>query len=267
MKKLFWLLLIIGCSNDIEYQPKNVSALSKSLDAFYFSDVFLDAPEINIEQQIQKLRGEYTWKSETDVFSNSCTCSYRHKEGGETNGGEVTCEYLGNWRGQDMVARHYRTGGSGSFSDIVFCSYDAGKLRVHKTILLGDRAVDGMLSHPIFNGKGKIYFYMYLSNATLLKEAGLDEKIVQSDDGFTCAACYGIVGKCVYDIMKERMKILAMTVFSDDNKNFKIRSLIQSKMNNGIAVFNEIETREFLRRLREMYMTKQHFFGRSQTAI
>jgi hypothetical protein len=90
----------------------------------------------------------------------------------------------------------------------------------------------------------------------LLKEAGLDEKIVQSDDSFTCCACYGIVGKCVYDIVEERMKILAMTVFSDDNKNFKIRSLIQLKMNNGIAVFNEKETREFLKKLRKMYGTK-----------
>ncbi|MDR1551801.1 MAG: hypothetical protein LBS14_03950 [Holosporaceae bacterium] len=254
MKKFLWLLLIVGCSN-VERPRENPSTLSQSLDAFCFSDVFLDAPEVDIEQQIKKLRSEYTWKSETDVFRNSFTCSYQHKEGGETNGGKVGCEYLGNYRGQDIVARWYWPGGSGVFTDIVFYSVRNGKLRV-KITLVGDRAMDGRLSHPIFDGQGKIYFYMNLSNATLLSEAGLDEKIVQSDEGFTCAACYGIVGKCVYDIKEEKMKVLSITAFSNENRNSKIRSLIQPKMNNGIAIFNEEETLEFLQKLRKMYMKK-----------
>jgi hypothetical protein len=199
-----------------------------------------------------------TWKSEPNVFENSFTCSYRHKDGGESDGGKIICEYLGNWRGQDIIARHYRTGGSGSFSDIVFCSRVGRKLRVHKIILPGDRAVDGLLLHPIFDGQGKIYFQTYLSNATLLKEAGLDEKIVSGDGGFTCCACYGIVGRCVYDIEKEKMKILSLTAFSDstENKNPKIRSLIQEKIHNGIAIFSEKETREFLERLGALYAPK-----------
>lgn len=256
MKKLFWLLLIAGCTNNMERQHKIISTFPQSLDAFYFSDVFLDAAEIDVERQIQKLRSEYTWESGNDVFNNSFTCSYRHKKGGETNGGKVVCEYLGNWHGHDIIARHYGTGGSGNFSDIVFCSFNAGKLHIHKTILLGDRAVEGMLAHPIFDNEGKIYFYMHLSNAALLKEAGLDEKIIQSDDGFTCYACYGIVGKCIYDIVEEKMKILSITAFSNENKNSKIQSLIQPKMNNGMAIFNEMEAREFFKKLREMYRTK-----------
>jgi hypothetical protein len=164
-----------------------------------------------------------------------------------------------------MVARHYWTGGSGHFSDIVFYSVVDGKkhgkkLHVHRTILLGDRAVDGMLSHPIFDSKGKIYFYMHLSNATLLKAAGLDEKIFSGNDGFTCCACYEIVGKCVYDIEKEKMEILSMIAFSDENQNSnsipsqnsKIKSLLQSKMHSGSAIFNEKETKEFLKKLRKI---------------
>jgi hypothetical protein len=94
---------------------------------------------------------------------------------------------------------------------------------------------------------------MFLSNAALLKEAGVDEKVDLSNDGFTCTACYGIVGKCTYDIEKEGMKILSMCAFSDENSNPKIRTLISSKMNNGIAIFNEEETREFLEKLRKSY--------------
>jgi hypothetical protein len=258
MKKLLCLLMIAGCSN-VEYSHKNVSTLAQSPNAFYFSDVFLDAPEVDIEQQIHKLSNEYTWKSETDVFRNSFSCTYQHRNGGASNGGKVTCEYLGNWRGQDIVARYYRTGGSGSFSDIVFCSINGGKMKVHKTILLGDRAMDGLLLHPIFDGNGQIYFHMFLSNATLLKEAGVDEKVVLGNDGFTCAACHGIVGKCAYDIGKEEMKILSMNAFSDENNNkttynnLKIWSLVSPRMNNGVAIFNEKETREFLEKLRKSY--------------
>ncbi|MDR0631639.1 MAG: hypothetical protein LBF54_00055 [Holosporaceae bacterium] len=135
----------------------------------------------------------------------------------------------------------------------MFCSMVDGKLRAHKTILYGDKAVDGMLRHPMFDGEGKIYFHMNLSNATLLKEVGLDEKTASGDDGFTCYACYGIVGRCVYDIEKEKMKILSMIAFSTDNKNPKIQSLIREKMHNGIAIFSEKETREFFEKLRKMY--------------
>jgi CobQ-like glutamine amidotransferase family enzyme len=95
-----------------------------------------------------------------------------------------------------------------------------------------------------------------LSNATLLKESGLDEKTASGNDGFTCCACYEIVGKCVYDIEKEKMKILSMIAFSGDNKNAKIQSLIQEKMHDGIAIFSERETHEFLEKLRKMYETK-----------
>jgi hypothetical protein len=129
-------------------------------------------------------------------------------------------------------------------------------MKVHKTMLLGDRAMDGLLCHPIFDGKSQIYFHMFLSNATLLKEAGVDEKVVLGDDGFTCAAGYGIVGKCVYDIEREEMKILSMTVFCDENKNPKILSLIRKKMRNGTAIFNEKETQEFLEKLRKIYVAK-----------
>ncbi|MDR2067472.1 MAG: hypothetical protein LBP41_00585 [Holosporaceae bacterium] len=255
MKKLFWLLLIVGCADGAERRNKNAS-FSQLSDAFYFSDVFLDSREIDVEQRIQKLRSEYTWKSETDVFDNSFRCSYRRKDGGKTNVGDVVCEYLGNWRGQDIVFRRYWTGGSGHFSDVVFCDFDSGKLRVRKTVLFGDRAVDGMLGHPIFDGEEKVYFYMNLSNASLLKEAGLDKKIIESNDGFTCCACYGIVGKCVYDIAEEEMKILSLTAFSSYNGNAKIQSLIQSKMSNGMAIFNEEETLDFLEKLRTIYEEK-----------
>ncbi|MDR1333886.1 MAG: hypothetical protein LBJ71_01560 [Holosporaceae bacterium] len=255
-KRIFLFLFIIGCS-DSGYLREDISKISKSpSDAFYFSDIFLNASEINIEEQIQKLRDEYIWKSETDVFRNSFLCTYQHRDGGASNGGKVICEYLGNWYGQDIVARYYRTGGSGSFSDIVFCSIDSRKIKVHKIILLGDRAMDGLLSHPFFDGDGKIYFHMFLSNATLLEEAGVDEEAVFGDDGFTCAACYGIVGNCVYDIEKEEMKILSLNAFSDENKNQKIRTLISSRMNNGIAIFNEKETQEFLKKLRKSYALK-----------
>jgi len=248
MKKILCLLLIAGCSN-VEYSNKNVSTIAQSMDAFYFSDIFMDAPEVNIEQQIQKLSKEYTWEYKTNVFENSFTCEYCRKSGG---GGYVTCEYLGNWRGQDMVARHYMSGGTGRFSDIVFCSLEDGKLRVHKTILLGDRAIDGMLLHPIYDGEGKIYFYMHLSNDTLLKEAGLDEKTVPLNE-LGCYQCYGIVGKCVYDIGKEKIKVLSMIAFSDDNQNTKIQLQIREKMHSGIAIFSEKETQTFLERLRKMY--------------
>jgi hypothetical protein len=120
-------LLIAGCSN-VKHEDQKVSTIAQSMDAFYVSDVFLDAPEVNVEQQIQKLSNEYTWKSETDVFRNSFTCSYHHKSGGESDGGKIICEYLGNWRGQNIIARYYWTGGSGSFSDIMFCSLRDGKL-------------------------------------------------------------------------------------------------------------------------------------------
>ncbi|MDR3155884.1 MAG: hypothetical protein LBT90_02150 [Holosporaceae bacterium] len=252
---LIVLFSFAGCSI-VEHSQKNVPTIASSMDAFYFTDVFLDASEVDIKQQTKKLGNEYSWKSERDIFNNSFTCSYHHKNGGESDGGEISCQYLGNWHGQDIVARHYRTGGSGSFSDILFCSMVSGKLRRYKIILPGDRADGGLLPHPMFDGKGKIYFHMYLSNATLLKESGLDEKIVSGDDGSTCCTCYGIVGKCVYNIEEGKMKILSMTSFSDKNKNSKITSLIKAKAHNGIAIFSEKETQEFLKKLRELYASK-----------
>jgi hypothetical protein len=136
MKKLLCLLLVAGCSN-VEYSHKNVSTIPQLMDAFYFSGVFLDAPEVDVQQQIQKLSNNYTWKSETNVFENSFTCSYSHKSGGESNGGKINCEYLGNCRGQDMVARYYWTGGSGSFQILCFVPWlteNCGRTKRYSTV-------------------------------------------------------------------------------------------------------------------------------------
>jgi hypothetical protein len=50
-----------------------------------------------------------------------------------------------------------------------------------------------------------------------------------------------------------------MNAFSDENNNrttynnLKIWSLVSPRMNNGVAIFNEKETREFLEKLRKSY--------------
>jgi hypothetical protein len=156
---LLIMVILAGCSKVTQFQKQNI--IAQRMDAIYFSDVFLNSNsnEIDIEQQMRKLRQDYTWESTSDVFENTFSCTYSPKNRrGATDECSVTCEYLGSWREYDIVARHHQSGGSGNSSDIILSSSDGKKIRVYKTILYGDRAVDGMLSHPVFDGAGKIYF-------------------------------------------------------------------------------------------------------------
>jgi uncharacterized protein (UPF0128 family) len=256
---LLLLLLVCSCSH-IKHLSNysNTPSVAQSMTPFYFSVLFLDSPEVNIQQQVCKLSKDYTWEN---VTSGILHCRYRHKTESETNRGEVTCQYLGTWRGLDIIYRQYWIIKVGLFSDIIFCSVSDGILRVHKKVLSGKLVADWVHS-PIFDGKGKIYCHVTLSNATVLEQAGLGDDIASGPDGHTSDGHDWAIAQCEYDIAREKMQILSMVAFSegpakaktrDFNKNEKIMSLVRQKAHGGVAIYNKKEVQEFLRNLREMY--------------
>jgi hypothetical protein len=244
----------LGCTE------RATQAESKKIEAIYFSNLFPCTSlassssdigkETDIAQQLKEIQEEHTWESKVSEESNSLECSYKLKDSSEN--GSISCQYLGNWKGYDIVSTVENTGGSGVFSSVYLYSINKGKLIIHRSGPGGDRGCDGFRSDLIYDGKGKIYFYSRVSNYTLLKQAGIDEKIVDSE-GFTPATGYEIVGKCVYDIEKDEKKVLSITAFSSQNKNEKINSLIVPKMYKGVAIFDENETKEFFVNLRKLY--------------
>jgi ankyrin repeat protein len=268
------VLAVVGCIRFYDDQEAaspvltNMSNLSMTMDAFYFSNIFLEKPnehgEIDVLQQTQKLRSKYTWQSSSDAGSNLFLCTYKHKERGTER--SIKCEYLGSWRGHDIVARYYNTGDSADLSNMIICSLNKGNLRIYKIILFGDRAVGGILGHPMFDGNGRIFYYRHIPNNVLLKHANLSENIIREySEGNTCPACYGIVGKYVYDIDDDSTKILSINILSAENQNSQIKSLILQVTNNGSAMLDEDQTQEFLEKLRQTILVHRKQLTAAET--
>jgi hypothetical protein len=258
------LLFLSGCCSLKKSNEDAATSFSlcKKIEAVYFSSLLQSTSsassssdmckEIDVTEQLKEIQKDYTVESKINVFNNSFESHYKSSN---FSSGEIICQYLGNYNGMGIVVTTQRPGGSGVFSSLHLYSVNNEKLVIHKSVQLGDRGCDSWLSNPIFDGNGKIYFYSYVSNYTILSQAGLDKKIADSE-GFTPAVGYGIIGKCVYDIKKDEKKVLSITVFSAENGNEKIKSLILPKMYKGIGFFDENETKKFFSDLHKLYETQ-----------
>ncbi|MDR3179494.1 MAG: hypothetical protein LBT70_01185 [Holosporaceae bacterium] len=243
--------MVAGCSNQLDHKKIAQSDLSKSMNAIYFTEIFLEKAKdhaIDTKNTIKELSKEYEFTENTcDRTANEFCASYQHKSEGHTNGGVVICEYLGNWQGKDLVYRRWATGGSGRFTDIVICSRHGDFFKVHDVILSGDRAIDGMEPHPIYDEDGKIYFYASLSTDTLFEQAEIPK-----EEAGQSYSCYYVIGKCVYDLNTKKTEILGMNILAPDNNPLKskIIILLQQTAKNGHVFLNKNEVREFLQKVK-----------------
>jgi hypothetical protein len=253
LKNIFALVSLLifggGCSC-LDHEPSQ-SDLSSCLNAIYFTPIFLETKEhgeIDIKNAIKELSRAYTFTSCADF-----SAKYAHRSGGSCNGGFVACEYLGRYEDTDLVYRRYETGGTGTFSDIVLCSKKGNTFRVHDVILSGDRAIDGMMPHPVYDEDGNIYFYSYLSGSTLLKQAG-----IAVEDHDQCYSCYYAVGKCVYTLKTKKTEILGIDIIiQDDNSESKIKTFLRRTVKGDRRILNKNEVKTFLRELRELYLSEK----------
>jgi hypothetical protein len=248
-------LIICGCSNNSEHKITQYSDLSRSMDAIYFAPIFMDKVKdgkIDIKHAFQELSKEYNFESEQNIstiIENKFTASYKRKSDSVSDSGYISCEYLGNWHGKDIVYRRYETGGTGKFTDIVVCSQNGNTLQIHDIIFPGDRAVDGMIDHPIYGENGKIYFSSHLSTDTLFEQAG-----VQKEDSGQCYSCYYVIGKCTYDLESRKTEIVGMNIIIEENDaQSKIKTLLLQKKKSGHSILNKDEVKNFLQKLRELY--------------
>ncbi|MDR0695455.1 MAG: hypothetical protein LBF56_01625 [Holosporales bacterium] len=270
----YGFVFLTGCSNtersDILSDQKitNSPPASKighsieKIEAIYFSSLFLPSSpstsssasygkEVDIAQQMKKLKKDgCTWEAKLDE-DNAFGCTYRYGTG-QCEGGSVTCQYLGKWKGKDIVATRERTGGSGVFSNMYTYSIKNGKIIIYDRIVSGDRGWGGFLHNPVYDGSGKIYFYARLSDSQLLIEAGIDGKKAFAEDE-TPSTGNGICGKCMYDLSQRKGKILSIIAVHGENGNKRIKALIAPKMHEGIKIFDEEETEEILQALKKEF--------------
>lgn len=168
---------------------------------------FSENVPINIQSAIEEIKKENDLEFDYYFVEDTWECSCVNKENRFVYS-SMTCKYLGKWRGQDLIFRYKSGNFTGRFTDILLCTVNNGNFSVKKCLFLGDRAMGGIVSTPIFDGKNKIYFYCHLSADTVAERKGIKEYPLQHAQG------YWNVSKCVYDFETDKLDIIDMTVTS-----------------------------------------------------
>lgn len=175
---------------------------------------FSENQSINIRSAIEEIKKENDLKFYYDFIEDAWECSRQDKKEkfSETH---IKCKYLGKWRGQDLIFRYKFGNFTGRFTDILLCTVKNGNFSVKKYLFLGDRAVDGIVSTPIFDGKNSIYFYCSLSTDAVAKFKGIKDEYP-----FQAAQSYWNVSKCVYNLETDKLDVIEMTITSKEKCPF-----------------------------------------------
>lgn len=217
------LFLLIGCSevkNSADQQTINFLHKNlKDICCISTHDNYFTSPAINIRNTVAEIKKQNNVDFYYDFVNDEWVCTSIDNETHSKI--KASCKYLGTWHGQDLIFRRWNGDFSGHFTDILLCSVKNGNLNIHKQLLQGDRALDGIVSTPIFDGKNSIYFYCNLSTATFKNLKGIKER----DNTFQGAQDFWNVSKCVYNLETNKLEIIEVTITSKDySKIFKIKS-------------------------------------------
>jgi hypothetical protein len=129
-------------------------------------------------------------------------------------------EYIGNWGEYEIYWVLWRSGGTGTMTNIHFFKRSEGKLQSF-SVGEGDRAFGGIFSHPIF-ANGQLYFYRRFCDDDLASAAGFEF------DGFIgCATGVAAIGLFKFDPNKR-----------DKNPNGKLIQLRLVEPRKGITSHN-----------------------------
>ena len=211
------MFLLLGCSNVKDFQnPKKVHFSNKYLKEIccigtegFFE--LQDNKPVNIQNAISKMKQYRNFNCSYNPAEDIWECSAQD----QTDGSFKTyckCKWLGKWHDQDLIFRYYDGGGTGRFTGIFLCTVKNGNLVIKKWLLDGDRAMDGIISTPIFDGKNSIYFYCSLSTDTVAKLQGIKGKYPSQ-----YAIGYWNISKCVYNLETDELEILDLLITQKNN--------------------------------------------------
>lgn len=123
----------------------------------------------------------------------------------------VTCCYLGNLNGNHVIMRSYNSGGLGTFTDIVLCLIEKENLYIQDILMLGDRALDGIVGYPYLGSNGNLYLKMRPSISTVASLAGVPNKDIEKGH-FQGAQDFWNVSECIYNLNTGKLEIISMEI-------------------------------------------------------
>ena len=306
MKKEFAILscvfgLLVGCaetnysdSSKRELAANPVEKNSSKTDVHTADYIVLNMLRFGFDENYFMKKGQNFQTSSVVALG-----SEESEEKGATNGSEsqkketidrgahITGCYLGKQAdGRHAVLRTYSTGGSGIFTDIVLCSVEmkpidiytspvetrsleSGNLHVDDVLLLGDRALDGIIGgfkfddspdRPHLESDGNLYLKMRASISTVASLAGVSDKDVETGP-FQSAQDFWNVSECIYNFKTKKLEIVAMDIsFGDANGKEQSTSAI-AKILEEIFPKHEKTMRiekdempEFFRKFKSVYL-------------
>ncbi len=183
-----------------------------------------------------------------------------------TNSAYITCGYLGIWNGKHIITRECNTGGSGTFTDIVQCSIEKENLFIDDVLLVGDRALDGIVGcsmecvadcpdRPHMDSNGNLYLKMQLSIPTIASLAGVSEKDVETGP-YQGAQDFWNVSECVYDLKTKKLEIISMNINFEEQFTSDVEKILGITFpNHGKTVrVEKNEIGKFLNKFKAAYL-------------
>ena len=188
------------------------------------------------------------------------------KKGEINHNAFVKCCYLGIWNGKHIITRAYNTGGSGTFTDIVQCSIEKENLHIDDVLMLGDRALDGIVGcsteciadcsdRPYLDSNGKLYLKMRLSISTIASLSGISDRDVETGP-FQAAQDFWNVSECIYNLETKKLEIVAMDINFEEQSTSNIAKILGEIFpNHGKTVrVEKNEIGEFLSKFKSSYL-------------
>ena len=172
----------------------------------------LEGKTIRTNKILKEIKNDnFSITSSHDLLRNSWDCKLLNREDEQQL--SAHCEYLGSWAGCDIIfySKPGQGGAHHSTSSIGMYAIKNNQLHTKKVIFSGIDAEDGIRSGPIFDAKGSIYFYAYLSVNTIAKICGISEKVIEKGPTQALNSFWNL-SRCEYDIKKDRLKILSVLI-------------------------------------------------------
>ncbi len=189
---------------------------------------------------------------EANIKKDSTTGVKKHKINAKK--AYVKCYYLGNHKGKHIIFRRYSSGKSGEFTDIIFCSIKKEKVHIDDVLLLGDRALDGIIDCPHIGPDGNLYLKIRSSISTLanlaeISDKDVGEKLIQSSQDFWNTS------ECIYDLSTKKLNIISMNINFQNEFALDIKKILEEIFpNHGMTIYiNADQMTEFLSKFKSVY--------------
>ena len=176
----------------------------------------------------------------------------------------ITNKYLGIADGKHVIVRTYKTGGSGIFTDIVLCSIKKENLHIDDVLMVGDRALDGIVGgsmdcvadcpdRPYLGSDGNLYLKMRLSISTVASLKGISDKDTETGP-FQSAQDFWNISECIYNLKTKKLEIVAMDINFEKNSDVaKILDMIFPNHGKTVRIERD-EMSEFLQKFKSAYL-------------